>query len=816
MSDSRGPIVIRTRPADPVTAEGLRALRGLVSQRQAAAGQVILVPSLPDFLVRSLDPAALGSAEEARAAHAALIRGLEDAEAAAGIPHRPDPVGASVEALEQLLTGIGLTGECSLRLAERLEDLAGNLVGEWLAAALEAGGLDAAGPGAGDSGKGAAVLCLAGASDGDGRAVTRARQHNARCCEFLSGWRGFYSADPRRFPAARLLRRVDYEEAIEIATADTALVDPRALELAREAHMPLAFCDPRDPEGEATRIGPASEDTQARVKAVVTRGETLLVSMETVGMWRQPGFLASAFAAFARHEISIDLVSTSETSVTVSLEGEPPADSDLEALMAELQQFCRAELLRGRVAVSIVGRRIRSILHRLGPAFGLFEEYPVHLLSQAANDLNFTIVTGPEQATRLAGELHRSLVHAVPGDPVLGPTREALRRDHGEAEPAAPMRGWWWRERERLEAIAHEHGPSFVYSLPRVRQAMRELQGLPAVDRVLYAVKANPHPALLTEMARAGFGFECVSPGEIEHLRRELPELDPGRILFTPNFAPRAEYAFGLEAGVQVTLDNLYPLRQWPELFAGAALFLRIDPGRGRGHHRHVQTAGVQSKFGIPRGELDEARALAERAGARIIGLHAHSGSGIRTPGNWRELAGILGAEAVRFPEVQVLDLGGGFGVVEKPGDQALDVADLGETLAEVGRSLSGYRLWLEPGRYLSAPAGVLLARVTQTKGKGRARYVGIETGMNSLIRPALYGAWHGIVNLSRPGAPATETATVVGPVCETGDVLGNDRLLPECREGDVLAILNAGAYGRVMSSHYNQRDPAGELILRD
>ena len=122
--------------------------------------------------------------------------------------------------------------------------------------------------------------------------------------------------------------------------------------------------------------------------------------------------------------------------------------------------------------------------------------------------------------------------------------------------------------------------------------------------------------------------------------------------------------------------------------------------------------------------------------------------------------------------------------------------------------------LWLEPGRFLVAEAGVLLARVTQTKGKGQVQYVGLATGMNSLIRPALYGAYHEIANLSRLGDTADQTMTVVGPICETGDTLGNDRLLPAAAAGDVMLIGNAGAYGYVMASHYNLREPAGELIL--
>lgn len=138
----------------------------------------------------------------------------------------------------------------------------------------------------------------------------------------------------------------------------------------------------------------------------------------------------------------------------------------------------------------------------------------------------------------------------------------------------------------------------------------------------------------------------------------------------------------------------------------------------------------------------------------------------------------------------------------------------LDASVRELKATHPGYELWLEPGRYVVAEAGVLVANVTQTKGKGDVRYVGISTGMNSLIRPALYGAYHEIANLTRLTEPAVVLVNIVGPICETGDKLGTDRLLPPCKEGDVLLIANAGAYGYVMSSHYNLRAPAIEVTI--
>ena len=150
----------------------------------------------------------------------------------------------------------------------------------------------------------------------------------------------------------------------------------------------------------------------------------------------------------------------------------------------------------------------------------------------------------------------------------------------------------------------------------------------------------------------------------------------------------------------------------------------------------------------------------------------------------------------------------------EKTGDDIFDVAQFERLLNDFRTRHPKFKLWIEPGRYLVAQAGVLISKVTQLKGKGDFQYVGIGTGMNSLIRPALYGSYHEIVNLSRIDSRPTQTVTVVGPICETGDKLGTDRLFPETAEGDLILIANAGAYGQVMSSNYNMRKVAPEIVI--
>lgn len=263
-----------------------------------------------------------------------------------------------------------------------------------------------------------------------------------------------------------------------------------------------------------------------------------------------------------------------------------------------------------------------------------------------------------------------------------------------------------------------------------------------------------------------------------------------------------------------MTLDALFPLREWPETFANRDVIVRIDTGKGKGHHKYVVTAGTQSKFGVPPQDLDELLVLAKRHNLRIIGLHAHAGSGILDPSNWAEKAQYLQDLCHRFPSVRLLNLGGGFGVPQKPDDARLEMAKVKQSLVAFRAEYPEIDLWVEPGRYLVAEAGVLLTTVTQLKSKGERVYVGCDVGMNSLIRPALYGAYHHIENLTSLSAPKAIMADVVGPICESGDVLGRGRPLPQTNSGDVLIITNAGAYGRSMSSSYNLRAPAVEVVL--
>jgi len=655
---------------------------------------------------------------------------------------------------------------------------------------------------------------LLGRGGSDTSASYFASKLQARRLEIWTDVPGMFTADPRFVPSARLLIALHYDEAQELASAGSAVLHPRCITPVRESGIPIFIRCTASPEISGTVISSVTEEVEPQVKGICIRNGQTLVSMDGVGMWHEVGFLAKAFAAFSDNGVSVDLVSTSETNVTVSIDTSDGMLSDdvEESLVDDLEKLCRVRVISNCSAVSLVGRKIRTIIPRLAPALEVFEEERIHLMSQAANDLNLSFVVDKQQGPRLVSKLHAIIIRKKGVSAVFGHSWERL---FAGDEPAVRTPDvWWMKKREELLALADKQMNAYVYDGDSVAEAATSLLNLKNISRILYAVKANFNADLLKILGNAGVDFECVSPGEVEWLQEVFPDLDLGRILFTPNFAPREEYEWALNMGLQVTLDNLYPLQAWPEIFKGKKLFIRIDPGQGRGHHEHVKTAGVHSKFGIPRFEIGELASLVESAGADVIGIHAHSGSGILDPDNWRRVAGELVLIAEQFPNVKTIDLGGGLGVPEKPGDKAFDLDRLDETLSEIRETYPQFDLWLEPGRYLVARAGVLLTRCTQTKGKGEMHYVGVGTGMNSLIRPALYGSYHEIVNLSRADQSPSETVTVVGPICETGDRLGSDRLLPPTEEGDVILIANAGAYGYVMSSQYNRREVAREIVI--
>ena len=382
----------------------------------------------------------------------------------------------------------------------------------------------------------------------------------------------------------------------------------------------------------------------------------------------------------------------------------------------------------------------------------------------------------------------------------------------------------------RLAELADEfETPLYVLDLDRVREnCARLLRAFPDAD-VQYAAKANTSRAVLQTVHDAGLAVECASAGE---LVRALDAGVPGEaVTYTAVNPPARDLDRAVEAwrehpGLTITAGAADTVDRLRERGYDGRLCVRVNPGVGAGHHEKVRTGG-HPKFGV---RYDDAADLAVESAADfdLVGLHAHAGSGISGDdlAAHRELVGRMGDLAreveSRGVGLEYVDVGGGFGVPYREEEPSLDLASVARATREALGDVDA-RLAVEPGRYVVADAGVLLARVNTVKPTESGVVAGVDAGMTTLLRPAMYDAYHAVRNLDgsreagdSDSAEPRETVgvTVAGPVCETADLLCENRPLPRPARGDLLAVGNAGAYGYEMASTYNSRPRPAEVTL--
>lgn len=659
-----------------------------------------------------------------------------------------------------------------------------------------------------------AQTVLLGRGGSDTSAAYMAVILQAKQLEIWTDVHGIFSANPHSIPSARLLLNLGYQEAREIAASGGKVLHPRCILPVEQHRIPLLIKNTNSPEAAGTVLAAEYSTKKPRVSAINSRHQVTLVSMESINMWHQAGFMGDIFTIYKNLGLSIDLVSTAQTNVTVSLDNVDNILSKdaLQELKTALSPLCEVEIFSNCSAVTLVGYRIRALADKIAPVLSTFADQRIYITTQSSNDLNQTFVVDEDQADKLARALHEVLIIEDKEIDDFGLSWvELINKKTTQPEKSL---AWWQLQQQELLAVADKNSPCYVYHLPTIKHQIDQLNKLTAIDRIFYASKANSHPSVLSYLYQNGICLETVSPGEIQRVQSTCEGIAANDILFTPNFAPINEYEQALSQGLNVTIDNPALLFEYPDLFRNQAIILRLDPGHGSGHHRYVRTAGAHSKFGIPPADVEPIAQWCQTHKIRVVGLHAHAGSGILDHNNWSRIADYLGSCLSFFPEAHIINIGGGLGIRENPGDLGLDLPALNAALNQFKQAHTNIQLWMEPGRFLVAHCGVLMAKVTQTKWKGKQGYIGIETGMNSLIRPALYGAWHNIVNLSRLDQPTEYTANIVGPMCESGDVLGIDRKMPKTQTGDLLLIANTGAYGAVMASNYNLRQPAQEVII--
>jgi len=385
---------------------------------------------------------------------------------------------------------------------------------------------------------------------------------------------------------------------------------------------------------------------------------------------------------------------------------------------------------------------------------------------------------------------------------------------HGEGVPLPQLAGKY-------------HTPLYVYSSAMIHERYdafkRAFRNIPHL--ICYSVKANSNLSILRMLASWGSGFDVVSGGELERVLT-ADQRAAKRVVFSGVGKTREELTAALKAGILLfnveSESELWALAECAgRLGKTARLALRVNPDVAAQTHPYISTGLRQHKFGVP---IGQSRSLyAKASGAPYLKVRAvsvHIGSQITDPAPFGEAMARV-ADLVRElrgdgHRIDYVDAGGGLGIAY---DQA-SAADFSAQVSEYARALTAplgdleVRLLLEPGRSIIGPAGVLLTSVVYKKANDGKRFLVVDAAMNDLIRPALYGAYHEIVPVTQHDAAKTDKADIVGPVCETGDFFARDRELPALEEGDLLAILDAGAYGMVLSSNYNTRPRAAEILV--
>jgi len=370
-------------------------------------------------------------------------------------------------------------------------------------------------------------------------------------------------------------------------------------------------------------------------------------------------------------------------------------------------------------------------------------------------------------------------------------------------------------------SIVEEFGsPVYVYDADKIVEQYNTLaNAFKGVNlKLKYACKALTNINVLKLLRKQGAGLDTVSIQEV--LLGLEAGFEPSEILYTPNCVSFEEIQKAVEIGVQINIDNISILEQFGDAYGGdVPVCIRLNPHIMAGGHSHISVGHIDSKFGISIHQVPHVVRVVKHYGIKVNGLHMHTGSDILDAEVFLIGADLLFKAAQEFTDLEFMDFGSGFKVSYRQGDVTTDVNQLGARISErftsfckdYGRELE---LWFEPGKYLVSEAGYFLVRANVIKQTTSTVFVGVDSGQNHLIRPKLYDAYHEITNISNPDGTA-RIYSVVGYICET-DTLGYDRRLNEVKEGDILAIHNAGAYSITMASNYNSRYRPAEVMVYD
>jgi len=383
--------------------------------------------------------------------------------------------------------------------------------------------------------------------------------------------------------------------------------------------------------------------------------------------------------------------------------------------------------------------------------------------------------------------------------------------------------------------LAKKYGtPVYVINERLIRERYKTLKQVLDSEiknnQIHFAVKANTSLSVLKILLSEGAGFDCSSVGEVHICLKAGAK--PEQIIYTGNMFTNDDFKFAVENDVLVNLDSISQLKRLARIHDELGkekkiISFRINPEFGAGHHAHTITAGKEIKFGILDNQVIEAYSKAKEFGFEQFGTHIHIGSGIINPHDYdkaidKYLGIIINLADTLDITFEFVDFGGGLGIPYRPEEEPLDlelykeivVKRSKEAIEKMGMEEPAFKV--EPGRYISAEASIILTQVNTIKNNGYKLFAGVDAGFNTLIRPTMYGSYHHIISCLQNEDRKEVKYDIAGPICESGDILGKERILSELQEEEYLAILDSGAYGFIMSSSYNSRPRPAEILIKN
>lgn len=627
-------------------------------------------------------------------------------------------------------------------------------------------------------------VCLLGRGGSDTSGSIIAKSVNAKCYQIWTDVSGIYTADPNKVDKANIIKNINYDLAQELSAMGAKVIHPYCIKPCQSKNIPIHIKNTFTPNDNTTIINNIDENNK-NLKAITFQKNVSVFKIISLNMWNNYGFLFDIFQKFNDYNIDVNIINTSQFDVSVTTH-----DQDVDKLLKlkkSLEEKYQVFLNLNTVCISLVGNNVKEYKD-FDKVVNFIKKKTHHifLTSYSSNDMSLSFVMEEEHSLDLYKKLHQ----------IIFPEYEFDKLNY------------WWNH------LLDIPGPSkcvYLYNLNTIDQQIQKLDILTQIDEKYYAMKANTNIKIINNIISKNFGIETVSTEEIIYLQKSLGnKFNKTKILYTPNFAHISDYEFVSQfKNIQIIIDNIQIILDNPNVF-NKSIGLRLDLNYGLGHCDKVITQGETSKFGINPNDILNNIKFFEKNNIVINGIHSHMGSGISDYYHWIENMKRLNDFYQKFNsnsnQIKWFNLGGGFGI-----EKDIDFNKLNELLKTYRPN--NIKLMIEPGRFIVADSGIIWGKVTQIKNKNNTKFIGVNIGMNNLIRPALYQAIHPVyfpVNSNQK-----EIVNVVGPICESGDVIiKNLKIHKNIKVDDSIVITQTGAYGQVMSSQYNLKNHAEECFI--